>query len=124
MGTTQFRVLVAGLCFILVFISGFWLSRSGKPYSAILLNAHKLIGLAVLVYLAVAVYQVNRATPLGAMEWVAGVVAGLLFLSTIVSGGLVSIDKAMPAAISIMHKVLPYLTVLSSAVTLYLLSRK
>jgi hypothetical protein len=36
----------------------------------------------------------------------------------------VSIDKAMPAAISIMHKVLPYLTVLSSAVTLYLLSRK
>ena len=124
MGTTQFRVLVAGLCFILVFISGYWLSRSGKPYSAILLNAHKLIGLAVLVYLAVAVYQVNRATPLGAMEWVAGVVAGLLFLSTIVSGGLVSIDKAMPAAISIMHKVLPYLTVLSSAVTLYLLSRK
>jgi hypothetical protein len=59
------------------------------------------------VYLAITVCQVNRATPLGAMEWVAGVVTGLLFLSTIVSGGLVSIDKAMPAAIPIMHKVLP-----------------
>jgi hypothetical protein len=44
----------------------------------------------------------------------------LFFLSTIVSGGLVSIDKPMPAPISIMHKLFPYLTVLSTAVTLYL----
>jgi hypothetical protein len=34
---------------------------------------------------------------------------------------LLSIAKPMPAVVSTMHKLLPYLTVLSTAVTLYLL---
>jgi hypothetical protein len=45
----------------------------------------------------------------------------LLFLATIISGGLLSTDKAMPTAILTMHQITPFLTVLTTAVTLYLL---
>jgi hypothetical protein len=107
-----------------VFAFGFWLSRSGKPYHTILLNAHKLIALAALVYLAIAVIRANRATPLGAVEWIVVVVTGLFYLITTVSGGWVSIGKAMPAALSTVHKVSLHLTVLSSVATLYLWSRR
>jgi hypothetical protein len=118
--TTELRAIAVGLGFVLVFFFGFWLSRSGKPYGSLLLNAHKLIGLAVLVYLSVIFYQVNRTMPLGTTEWVVALVGALFFVVTIVSGGLVSIDRAMPTAVSVVHKVFPYLTVLSSAAILYL----
>ncbi len=125
MGTTQLRIVGAGLFFLSIFLSGFWLSRSGKPYSVIIFNIHKLVSLAAVVFLIITIYQINQVAKLSAIELIASVVTGLLSLGTIVSGGLVSIDKPVPAAISMMHKLFPYLTVLSTAVTLYLLlSRK
>jgi len=91
----------------------------------IIFNIHKLVSLAAVVFLIITIYQINQVAKLSAIELIASVVTGLLSLGTIVSGGLVSIDKPVPAAISMMHKLFPYLTVLSTAVTLYLLlSRK
>lgn len=62
--------------------------------------------------------------PLSAMELTACVIARLFFPATIVTGGLVSIPKPMPAVVSLSHKLLPYLTVLSTVVSLYLLLRQ
>jgi len=121
MSTTQLKVLSAGLCFLFIFLSGFWLSRSGKPYGAILFNVHKLIAVAAFVYLFITVRQVQQVTPLSTVEIAVSMIAGLLFICTVVSGGLVSIDRPMPAGIGLLHKLLPYFTTLSSAAALYLL---
>jgi hypothetical protein len=62
---------------------------------------------------------------LNTIELTAGVVTGLFFLGTIISGGLLSTGKPMPAVILTLHQITPFLTVLSTAATLYLLlSRK
>jgi hypothetical protein len=125
MGTNQLRVVGTGLFFVFIFLSGYWLSRSGKPYSAIIFNIHKLIGLAAGVFLIVTVYQIHRVAPLGPAEIIAIVVTVLFFIGVVAAGGLLSIDKPMPVIVSMMHKLLPYVAVLSTAVTLYLLlSRK
>jgi hypothetical protein len=121
MSTNQLRVVSAGLFFLFIFLSGFWLSRTGKPYSGIILTIHKLIGLAAGVFLVMTVYRIHRVAPLSPVEITAIVVTVLFFAGTVTAGGLLSIDKPMPAAISMMHKLFPYLTVLSTAVTLYLL---
>jgi hypothetical protein len=63
----------------------------------------------------------NQAAALSAIEMTAVVVSGLLFLGTIISGGLLSAENSIPAAVSVMHQITPYLTVLSTAATLYLL---
>ncbi len=124
MNIFQLRFVNIGLFFLLIFSSGYWLHHSGKPYGAILFNVHKLIGFGVFVLLAVRIYQLTQAAPLSTMEWTTCVFAGFFFLATIVFGGLVSIDKPMPAAVSLMHKLLPYLTVLSTTLSLYLLLRQ
>jgi len=61
---------------------------------------------------------------LSALELSVCAVSGLLFAATIVSGGLVSIDKSWPAFVPILHKLFPYLTVLSTAFSLYFLLRQ
>ena len=123
MSMTLSRVVVAGLFFVFIFISGFWLSRSGKPYGSLALNIHKLIALAAVVFLFVTTRQLNQATKLNATELTISVVTGLLFLGAIISGGLVSIDKPMPAVVPVLHRLLPYLVVLATGLTLYLIFR-
>jgi hypothetical protein len=58
---------------------------------------------------------------LSAAEISAVVVTGLLFFFSIASGGLVSVDRPVPAAVSLAHRVTPFLTLLSTAVMAYLM---
>lgn len=120
MDTIQIMVIIAG-AFFLIFLFGFWLRRSGKPYHVVIFNLHKLIALAVLVFLAFTVYRQYQNTALILMESAAAAITGLLFVATIIAGGLISIDKPMPSAIKMIHKLFPFLTVLSAFFALYLL---
>lgn len=121
MGTTQLRVVGAGLFFLFIFLSGFWLSHSGKPYRVIILTIHKLIGLVAGVFLVMTVYRIHQVVPLSPVENTTIVVTVLFFAGNVATGGLLSTNKPMPVAISMIHKLSPYLTVLSTTVTLYLL---
>ena len=123
MSTIQVRVAGVGLSFVLIFLSGIWLSHLGKPYSTGVFTIHKLVGLAVGVLLAVMVVQTHKATPLGLVEIAAIVVTVLFFIGTVVAGGLLSVDLEVPPFVQKLHQVIPVLTVLSSAGTLYLLLR-
>jgi hypothetical protein len=117
---TTVSAIVAGLFFLFIFLSGIWLSRTGRPLNVAISTVHKLISLAMGVFLLVTIYQRSQVIPLSATEWIAIVVTGLCFLGTVVSGGLLSSDKPMPVAVLRAHQILPVLTVLSTAATLYL----
>jgi hypothetical protein len=111
----------AGLLFLFVFLFGFWLSRSGKPYQLIVFTLHKLVALGAIVFLVTIVYKIHQVAPLGPAQMTAIGVTALCFLATMLTGGLLSIDKTMPAIVLKLHQMTPYLTVLSTAITLYLL---
>jgi hypothetical protein len=124
MTTNQLRILYSLLFFLFIFLSGFWLSLSKRPYGVIVLTAHKLLSVAAVVFLVVVVNRVNQATKLDAVEWIAGIITGLFFLGTIITGGLLSAAKPMPTIVPMLHKITPYLTTLSTTVTLFLLLKK
>ena len=114
------RAVVVGLAFLFIFLSGIWLSRSGRPLKVGISTIHKLIGLAAGVFLLVTIYQRSRVVPLRATEWISIVVAGLCFLGTVVSGAFLSSDEPMPVAVLRVHQIVPVLTVLSTSAMLYL----
>ncbi len=122
MNTLQTRILSAGIFFLLIFLAGFRLARTGKPYSLFLFNAHKLIAVAALIYLVLSIIQLHRAAPLAAAQIAAASVMAVLFIAAIATGGLVSAMNPAPDFVKLLHKLLPYLTVLSTAVVLYLLA--
>jgi len=121
MNPGQIRAAGAGLFFVFIFLSGFWLSGSGKPLNPILFTVHKLITLAAVVFLVINIYQANQAASLSPLERAACLLTGLLFIATIATGGLLSIDQPIPPFVHRLHQVIPFLTLLSSAATLYLL---
>lgn len=124
MSTNQLRILYACLFGAVIILSGFWLSRSGKPYNGILFNVHKLVVLAAAVLFVMMLVRANRAAALGTVEWVAALAAGVFILTLVITGGLLNIDKQLPPILSTLHHVLPYPALLATAWTLYLLTTR
>jgi hypothetical protein len=115
------RVIGVAISFIIVLVSGIWLTRAGRPYSGLLLNLHKLISLAGVVLLALVYCQASRAASLTPTEIAVAVATGVLLLASIVTGGLVSIDRPLAKAVLVAHRVLPFIALLGCGATVYLL---
>ncbi|MBM3124551.1 MAG: hypothetical protein FJZ87_05685 [Chloroflexi bacterium] len=122
--------LTTGLFFLFLFLSGFWLSRSGKPYGAGIFNIHKLIGLALGVFLIVTVYRTHQTAPLESTQIAVVAVTVTIFIGLIAAGGLLSVvdagnlpdlSRALHKTIETVHHWVPYLAVFATAATLYLL---
>lgn len=120
MNAIQSKAILTGICFLFIFITGFWLSRSGKPYPGIVFTLHKLITLGIIIYLSVRLYQANQSAPLRGEQAAAIALMAACFLVMLVTGGLLSVDKALPAVVHHLHQILPYLTAASVGITLYL----
>lgn len=121
MNTVLSKGLSAGVLVLLIFLTGFWLTHSGKPYNTMLVTVHKLIALGTVVFLGVTVHRVSQTAPLQPIQILAIAIAGLFFLATIVTGGLVTANQEFPAIVRSAHHIGPYLTLLASAAALYLL---
>ena len=116
------KLISVGLCFGFIFLTGFWLSRTGKPYSTLGVTIHKLIGLGMGIFLLINVYRLYRVNSLNLIGFAAILVTGIFFIGLAATGGLLSAEKPMPEAVSMMHKAFPYLATLSSGATLYILT--
>ncbi len=55
--------IIIGLLVIVIFSSGLRLHRRGRPFAALLLNLHKLAGLAAVVLLGMTINRVHQAQP-------------------------------------------------------------
>ena len=83
-------------------------------------TVHKLIGLALGVYLAWMVYQTHKLIPLSSTQIIAVVVTVLLFAVNVATGSLLSTNKPMPEMVSLINKWFPYLTAVSTGIMIYL----
>lgn len=119
MNAIQSKAVVTGICFLFIFVSGFWLSRSGKPYPMGIFTLHKLITLGAIVYLAVTLSGVHKVAPLQGGQLAVIALTAVCFLAMLASGGMLSVEKVMPEIVHRVHQVLPYLTALAAGAALY-----
>ena len=118
------KICVTVVGFVLIFITGYLLSKTGQPFNAVVLTLHKLLSIALIAYLILNVMRISKIAPLGQAAWIACIAVGVFFLLTIATGGWLSAVKTMPAVVQLLHKVLSVLTVISTAVAFYLLLRR
>ena len=121
MSNAILQFVYASVFFVIIFISGFWLTFTGKPYNGIILTVHKLISLAALVFLGYLLYRVHQGAGLSTVVIIASVFTAIFFIALITTGGMLSSDLPPSSLLLLLHFVLPYLTVVSSGVMLYFL---
>ena len=119
-----------GLFFLLIFLSGHWLSKIGKPYRSFPFNIHKLIGLAAGTFLIVTFVRRNQTAPIDSLSLASITFTVLLVILTVAAGGILamsdhgrlsSLNLPIRAAVPLMHIIFPYPAVFSAIATLTLL---
>ena len=115
------KLLIAGIFFIFIILSGLWLRHAAKPINVILLTVHKLISLGALVFLAITVYRIHQVSALNPIEIAVCAITLLFFIALFVTGGLLSTGNPVNDGVSTIHKVSPILAVISTAGMIYLL---
>jgi len=114
------KLISVGAFFLFIFLSGIWMSRTGRPHGMLPVTIHKLIGLGLGVYLGWMVYQTHKVMPLSSMQFIVVAVTVLFFAVNVATGSLLSTDKPMPDVITLINKWFPFLTVASTGIMIYL----
>ena len=113
-------IYIAGGLFILIILTGYWLSHSGKPLNGFIFTLHKLISLSAAIYLGINLVRMDQAAPLPRLAVSASIAALLFFILLAATGGVLSGVKDAPVIVRRIHQIVPYLTVLSTGLALYL----
>ena len=121
MNSFQMKIIIAILIAIVIFISGVWLHKSGKPYNTLVLTVHKLISFGIFVYSVILCYQLNNAEMLASVELGLFLAMLIVFLSAIVSGAFLSTGNQIPSFVQITHRVSSIASLVFAGILIYLL---
>ena len=114
------KLIAPALAFILTLAFGVWVSRAGKPYNTLIFTVHKLAALAAVGLIALKLFPPLQAgLPAGPTLLVAVAVLGVIALFA--TGALLSADKLNYARMRLIHQMAPAVTVLATALAVYLL---
>ncbi|NOY09351.1 MAG: hypothetical protein GXP33_10985 [Spirochaetes bacterium] len=115
------KIIGAGLLFLFTIAAGIWLSNSGKPLNTLIFTTHKLIALSAVIFTAIVIYKMLKDVEIRTAILILIIAAGLSVLALFISGALLSLDKPVNNTILAIHRITSTLTVLITAVIIYLL---
>jgi hypothetical protein len=119
---TSSKITYFGLGIVATLISGIILSKAGRPLNSAIFSVHKLIALGTVILFAVGVRNLYRAAAVPAVQLIIAAISGLVFLALIVSGSLLSFDKLAMQPVLMIHEIAPWLALVFSTISLYLLA--
>jgi len=109
--------LLPGIGFLVTLSIGFWLSRLGKPYNAILFNIHKLIALGGVILASVQIYNWFKVSEPQTLLVGLIVLAGLSVAALFASGAFMSIGNLDHKTMKLVHNIAPLLLVVAAGLT-------
>lgn len=113
-----------GLLFLLIIISGIWLTKTGRPYQNIVFNVHKLISLLTVVLGAIMVYNLQKGLEISGLATSLMILAGIMFIILTITGGLLNLDKPFYDTLRIVHRILSPLSIILTIIVFYILLKK
>jgi hypothetical protein len=117
----EIKLIATGILFLLIIASGMWVTRSGRPLNMIIFTAHKLIALACLIMMVLIVRALAKGAAMTPVIIIAIACTAVFFVIMFATGAVLSFEKPAPVFVLLIHKIVPAVTLASSAVTVYLL---
>jgi len=90
---TTIGVIGPAAAAVIIYSTGVFLTRSGRPFNAVLLAVHKLLSLAFLIFVGVLVY---KTMPLTFSDWTFVASSAILSIVSFVSGGVIAAMEKSP----------------------------
>ncbi|MBI9043516.1 MAG: hypothetical protein JEZ06_03470 [Anaerolineaceae bacterium] len=123
--TPNIQYIAAGILFIIIFLTGKWLSKITRPYNPLILTVHKLISLASGVFLFIVALGIFRMSQIGGLDTITLFILAfsiLIALILMITGGLLTTNIELPEIITNIHKYFPILAVILTGLMFYIAS--
>jgi len=121
METLRLELILSAITFPCLIITGIWLRQKGRPYSTLPFTVHKLITIGAIILLWLIFRDQGNWQIALEGGLIMLIISATLFLATFVSGALHSFEKPSPWIIGIIHKIAPYLLIISLIITFIIL---
>lgn len=124
-------IVVTGILFLFSLLSGLLLSRnlrrndprpSGKPVAGGIFTAHKFASFAAVICAVVIIHELHKDVDFSGIQLITVICTGLLFLVVFVSAAFLSLGKPASKGMQAAHKVVSFLTVISTFGAIYVLT--
>ena len=115
------KITFIAILFLLIVISGFWLSKKAKPYPVLLFNVHKLISLAAFILGGIVIYNLQKGIEITSGHLLLISATGVLFIFSIITGGLLNLDKPFYKLFRLIHRILSPIVIILTAIIFYLI---
>lgn len=115
------KLVMSGILLIYVIVTGMWVSRLGRPISTGVFTIHKLTALAFAVFASIVFINLLKENQIDSVIPVVLIIAGLSIAALFASGVFLSFEKPLPKIILNIHAFTPIITVISSALAIYVL---
>ena len=110
MSTATVRILIAGTAALAAFGTGIFLSSLGRPLNTAVFTVHKLLAVAGIVFLLLAVAILRQSVPSSSQPIVALIISGVLLLVLLITGSLLSFERFTETALTPIHKFTAFAT--------------
>lgn len=118
--TITIKITGIAVLFLLIIISGFWLTKKNRPYPTVLFNVHKLFSLAAFILNGIVIHNLQGEIELSSMLFLLIIVTSGLFILSIITGGLLNLDKPFYNLLKLLHRILSPTTIILTALIFYL----
>jgi antibiotic biosynthesis monooxygenase (ABM) superfamily enzyme len=118
------KLLPVGILFVITVGFGFWVSRVGKPYHALLFNIHKLVALGGVILTTVRIFRLDPFAEFPLIVIVLVAAAAVCVIATFATGAVMSIKEQEIRPILTIHQISPFLIVIFMGLAVYLLGLK
>jgi len=118
-------IKITGIAFLffLMIITGFWLSKKEKPYPVFLFNVHKLLSLAAFILGGIVIYNLQKGIEITSGHLLLISATGVLFILSIITGGLLNLDKPFYNLLKLLHRILSPIVIILTGTIFYLILR-
>ena len=117
------KLIISGILFLFLILSGMWLNLMGRPLNTIVFSLHKIIAISTIVLLVLSILNLQKGKVLQQFEIWAIVLSGLFILMAFVSGGLLSFETRVNNFTLMVHKLAPYVALVSLVIAVLFLNR-
>lgn len=116
MGSITTYSLIAGILGLVIFLTGFWLRKTGEPYKKGIFALHKLAGAGVAVLLVLVIVQHLQFLQIRGTGLVLSLFSAVFFIIAVVSGGLLAAGNMAKFFWKTIHRISSVLILLMAGV--------
>jgi hypothetical protein len=114
------KLVLSGIGFLLILVSGIWLSKLGKPYGTLVFNMHKLVAMGFIVLTFITSRNMFKEINISSFMWILIVLAAISVITILLSGGILSQKEQITGSLVIIHKISSALLLISLSGGFYL----